>query len=364
VSRQATLTLALVAIGMLTARAARAELKLHWDAPPSCPRRGEVLDRVRALAGSSLDKADGLSAEGKIARTNGRFSLTLVVRDGRQVRKRVITADACADLAGAAAVTLALLLGADVSAADSRAQSDARGEAAPQNGAPNQDPRSTGASDETRREQQSERADTDRGKQSDELAERSRVPPDGSAAPGGLPAARRWTLLVRAPILAGDVGPLPRPSVGVGLGGGIGYESWRLLVTAHVQLGQTIHAADPAAAFAAGADLERITAHLATCRGWRSRELEIAPCIGLAVEHLTAQGFGQGVSPERRRALWAAPSAGAVAHWYALKSLAFFAGVTGYLELSRPRLVIEGLGEVRQLGPVAGRVMAGLEWIL
>ena len=47
-----------------------------------------------------------------------------------------------------------------------------------------------------------------------------------------------------------------------------------------------------------------------------------------------------------------------------MKSLAFFAGVTGYLELSRPRLVIEGLGEVRQLAPVAAGAMVGVEWIL
>jgi len=363
-SRQATLTLALVAIGMLSAPVARAQLNLQWEAPPSCPRRGEVLDRIRALAGSSLDNADGLSAEGKIARTNARFSLTLVVRDGRQVRKRVITADSCADLAGAAAITLALLLGADVSAAESGAQSDAGGQAAPQSGAPNQGERSAGASDETRREQQSERAGTDRGKQSDELAARSRVPLDGPAAPGGLSSARRWTLLIRAPILAADVGPLPQPSASVGLGAGIGYESWRFLVTGHFYRGQSVSAGDPAAAFAAGADLERITAHLVTCRGWRSAQVEIAPCIGLAVEHLTAQGFGQGVSPEQRRALWAAPSAGATAQWYAMKSMAFFAGATVYLELSRPRLIIEGLGEVRQLGPVAARVMVGVEWIL
>jgi hypothetical protein len=86
--------------------------------------------------------------------------------------------------------------------------------------------------------------------------------------------------------------------------------------------------------------------------------------VGVAVEHLTARGFGQGVSPELQSALWAAPSAGAALHWYALKSLALFVGATGNLELSRPRIVIEGLGEVRQLGPVSARVTAGVEWIL
>jgi len=44
--------------------------------------------------------------------------------------------------------------------------------------------------------------------------------------------------------------------------------------------------------------------------------------------------------------------------------LAFFAGVTGYLELARPRLVIENLGEVGQLAPVAAGAAVGLEWIL
>jgi hypothetical protein len=361
-SRQATLNLALVAIGMLIAPPARAQLNLQWDAPPSCPRRSEILDRIRTLAGSSLDKFEGLSAEGKIVRTNGRFSLTLVVRDGRELRKRVITADSCADLAGAAAITLALLLGVEVSAAESPAVKDALSESAPQAGAPNEGERSAGPSDETRRAQQSERRSNDGSKRSDEPADRS-VSPD-SAALGGLSTPRRWTLLLRAPILAADVGPLPSPAVGVGLGAGVGYESWRFLAAGHVYRGQTIHAMDPGAAFAAGADLERITVHLVTCRGWRSVPFEIAPCVGLAVERMTAHGFGQGVSPEQPSALWAAPNAGIVAHWYAAKSLALFAGATGYLELSRPRLVIEGLGEVRQLGPFAARISTGVEWIL
>jgi hypothetical protein len=55
---------------------------------------------------------------------------------------------------------------------------------------------------------------------------------------------------------------------------------------------------------------------------------------------------------------------GAALHWYALKSLALFVGANVDFELSRPRIAIEGLGEVRQLGPVSARAMAGMEWIL
>jgi hypothetical protein len=44
--------------------------------------------------------------------------------------------------------------------------------------------------------------------------------------------------------------------------------------------------------------------------------------------------------------------------------LAFFASVTGYVELSRPRLVIEGLGDVAQFPPLAAGFTLGAEWIL
>ena len=341
--RHAGLTVAVAVMGMMTASPARAELNLRWDAPPSCPQRGEVLERIRALAGSSLDKFEGLSAEGRIARSNGRFSLTLSVRDGRQHRKRVITSDSCADLAGAAAITLALLLGVDTSATDASAQNDTRGQTAPREGEPEKGQRSAGATSE-RIEQQS-------------------VSPDDPATPGPS-SPRRWNLLIRAPILSADLGPLPEPSVGAGLGAGIGYESWKFLVAGHLYRGQAMRAMDPGAAFAAGADLERITAHLAICRGWRSVPFEIAPCVGLAIEHATARGFGQGVSPEEQSALWAAPSLGADVHWYALKWAALFVGARAELELSRPRIVIAGLGEVGQLGPVSGRLTAGMEWIL
>jgi hypothetical protein len=346
----------------MAASPARAELNLRWEAPPGCPRRGEVLDGIRELAGSSLDNAEGLSAEGRIARTNGRFSLTLVVRDGRQLRKRVITSDTCAHLGGAAAITLALLLGVDVSAADASPQKGARGETASHDGEPDEGARNGRAGGETR-EQQSERAGKDRDNRSEEPTERGRVSTDGPAtlAPS---STRRWNVLIRAPILAADLGPLPDPSIGIGLGAGIGYDSWRFLIAGHAYRGQSVGAMDPGAAFAAGADLDRIKAYLAICRGWRSVELEIAPCIGLAVEQLSARGFGQGVTPDLQRALWAAPSAGASLQWYALKSLALFVAAHGDLELSRPRIVIEGLGEVRQLGSVSARMMAGMEWIL
>ena len=100
------------------------------------------------------------------------------------------------------------------------------------------------------------------------------------------------------------------------------------------------------------------------CRGWRSLRFEIAPCVGVALEHLNARGFGDGISPASERATWPVVSAGGSAHWYATESLAFLLSMTGYLELSRPRIVIEGLGEIAQLAPVALGATFGVEWIL
>jgi hypothetical protein len=352
-TRQAALALALATAWVLTAPAARAQLNLKWDAPPGCPRRSEVLNRIRALAGPSLEKTENLSAEGRITPANGRFYLTLLVRDGRDVRKRAIASDSCADLAGAAAITLALLLGIDVSAAGPPADAAPRkhGSGTDGQGASNEH------GSEDRGAQGDERGGGNRSAQGNESAARSPGPAES-------PAPRSWNLLVRAPILAADLGPLPNPSVGAGLGVGVRYESWRLLLTGHAYLGQSVDATDTGDEFGAGADLQRVTGHLSLCHGWRSSGFEIAPCLGLALEYVTAEGFGHRVSPEAQGALWPALSAGAIAHWYPLKSLAFFAGVTGYLELSRPRLVIEGLGEIRQLAPLAAGTVIGVEWIL
>ena len=195
-----------------------------------------MLDRIRALAGSSLDKTEGLSAEGRITPANGRFHLTLLVRDGRDVRKRVIASDSCADLAGAAAITLALLLGIDVSAAEP-------GAAAPKDGA-------SGAAGKV---PQVNAADADAGHQAARqdrerkavriAARKATSPPSAEPQPRPMgPAARGWDLLVRAPIVVGDLGPLPNPSLGAGAGVGMRYDSWRVLLAGHVYLGQTADA--------------------------------------------------------------------------------------------------------------------------
>jgi len=342
------LAVAFAAVASASARRARADVDLRWAAPASCPQREEVLARIGALAGSALEQTAGLSVEGTIAAARGRYWLTLLVRDGRETRKRVIASESCADLAGAAAITVALLLGVD---AGSIGRAAGEQVATPDDDAPASARRGDGADP---RAATSEKPAPMAG----ELG-----PSQDSTAPAELPASLRpWDVVVRAPIAAADVGPLPRPAFGFGLGAGVRHASWRILLLGRLSRPQSVSDADASGEF--GARLERMTGELATCRGWRSLRFEIAPCVGVAFEHLSARGFGDGVSAATERATWPAASAGGVAHWYPMESLVFFLGMTGYVELSRPRLVIQGLGQIAQLAPVALGVTFGVEWIL
>ncbi|HEY3495330.1 MAG TPA: hypothetical protein VGK73_11615, partial [Polyangiaceae bacterium] len=89
---------------------AQERLELVWSAPANCPQSAVVRERLRALLGESGRHTAGLRAEGRIERTEGRYRLTLTVRDATGVRHRSIESDSCADLGGAAAVALGLLL--------------------------------------------------------------------------------------------------------------------------------------------------------------------------------------------------------------------------------------------------------------
>jgi hypothetical protein len=334
---------------LATAPVARAEMTLEWEAPPSCPQRGEVLDRIRALAGSSVEKTDGLSVEGSIERAGNRYSLKLLVRDGREVRKRVITSESCADLAGAAAVTLALLLGIDVSS-----------EGLTEDGSPQTEttPGAAGTTTDGQNKPSDQRTDQGGKRANQRLAESTRE--TRSETPDASPSGRRWAVVLRAPAATADLGPLPHPALGLGLGVGVRYGSWRAVLSGHVSQKQTVNAPEPNDT--SGAELERLTAELSGCYGFRSRDVEIAPCLALALEHVTARGFGEGVAPQSARAAWPALGAGVAAHWYPAKFLAIFVTFTGYVELSRPRLVIEGLGDVAELEPAAAGAAVGAEW--
>src|SRR6185295_6374301 len=98
--------------GMVAPSVARAQsqLDLSWDAPAGCPQADAVRSRIRELAGDALRSASHLSAAGRVVKVGERYRLTLSVRETNGPRERTMESDSCADLAGAAAVALGLLL--------------------------------------------------------------------------------------------------------------------------------------------------------------------------------------------------------------------------------------------------------------
>jgi hypothetical protein len=95
----------------LSAAAAPPVTRIEWDAPVSCPDLSTVSARIAALRGNAEPDFSGLgSVRGVIRREGGRFVLTLELLDGGERESRLIAGDACADLAEAAAVAIAIAL--------------------------------------------------------------------------------------------------------------------------------------------------------------------------------------------------------------------------------------------------------------
>jgi hypothetical protein len=352
--QRTALALSLLAGIPVTPRTASAQVELAWQAPPACPRHDEVLERVRAIAGAALDEADRLSVKATIIRKRGQFQIELLVRDGRKLRHRTIASTSCATLAEAAAVTLALLLGADVAPS-------ARATAPASEPASGTQPSSSGGGESPRAEQNADsRATRDTPREELPDQERATVPQPADRVESVAP--RHWALALRVPVVAADVGLLPRPMLGIGLGLGLRYDAWGLFALGYLYRERSLTAVDSGRSF--GAELQRASGELVGCHAWRWSQFEIAPCGGLALELITVRGFGEGVAPRKQRTVVPALVAGVVAHWYVLRSLAIFGGLSGYLELARPRVVIRELGQVEQLAPAALGATLGVEWIL
>jgi hypothetical protein len=329
-----------------TARAQSSDLvELAWHAPSGCPDAQDVQARIRKLAGASQASDTPLRAEATITRiAGGRLHLQLVVRAADLVGERNLEGRSCEDLAGAAAVNLVLLLHSALplrAAELEQAVSPNRAGEAAQNSASS-------------------------GEQANSPPTPASSQPTAApqAAPPAPPAARSsgsWRGLLQLPLASLEFGPLPQPSWGVALAGGVEFERWRLLAEANAWLPQTLPLPDHAAS---GAQVDRIGVGLRLCRAFPSGAFEIAPCASVGVEHIWARGTGAHVAARTDQATWVAVGAGAQGRLRLTGWLGLVAGVSAQLETSRPVIAIDGIGPVGQLGMVALRIMLGCEWIL
>ncbi len=298
-------------------------------------------DRIDLLAGRASGGVweSQLHAEGRIESLRGLYRLTLAIHDGPVGGTRVIESASCNDLGGAAAVALALLVrverssGAPLTEADLGGFSLDRAQPRPSSTPPAPPVDSRG--------------------ESAEKQPKTLDPGHGPAPP------RRWHATL-APILSLDVGALPQTGYGGGLAGGLRYDAVRIVIAGTLWASQNL--AMPASG--SGADFERRSVDLSACRGWPVGRFEVAPCLTVSVDDVTARGTGAQVVSATRDTAWLSAGAELAGFWHLNRWAALVLGVGGRFATSRPRFTIDGFGDVYQVSPAALTVFLGCEWIL
>lgn len=324
--RQRSLLLMAAVCAVVSASKVRAaDLDFTWTAPPQCPSKSAVQARIHELAGAAHTRAARLRADATISRNaRGGLHLKLVVQSDDLIGERELDGTSCADLAGATAVNVVLLL-------------------------ESLQPQST--------EPQASDTPTPTPTPTPSVQAAVEAPPARSEES----TPRAWRVLLRAPLASLSIGLFPEPSVGLALAAGLQVEHWQLLAVGSAQLPRTLPAL---AAAATGASVTRAQVGLRACRDFSLAALSFGPCAELAWHPIWARGEGRYVTPSTAKTALLAVAVGAQARW----QLAPWFGLIAYLEASwypsRPRIVIDGLGRVEPLGPVALGLSFGTEWIL
>ena len=360
---------------ILASRAALAQVPapvdLRWDAPAQCPAPRAVMDRVRALAGSTSGTHGPIRADARVESTRdghgerGGLRLTLTVHYGRTSATRVITSSSCDDLAGATAVAISLLMGDSAAEAGATASAPApsQGEAmaTPGEGSAGAAPAGAGTHPPSPHSGQA-------GGHATGAAGATHGEPGDAAVAGHseatrpAPAARRWHIDVRAPALLVDVGSLPRAGFGFGAAAAFHYDAFRVALGGAVWLSQTVTNDDGPSP--TGADLDRWSLDLAGCRAWSTGLIEVAPCVSLSLDDVSARGTGPQVNPVAAQTSWVSLGPEVLGSLRLTDYAALVLGVSARWATSQPRFTVAGLGELYQVSPITAEALLGCDWIL
>jgi hypothetical protein len=312
-------------------------LSLTWTAPSGCPTGDDVQGRVDALLGgeTSANTVADVRATGQVERVEGGYRLQLQMAAAGTPSSRTLEARSCDELAGAAAIAIALLARESSSAA---AASSPEANVSPPSG--------SGGPGDANAPRQPEPS--------------ARAPVTSTSAPHSGTSSQRAQLVIDAPLGTISWGTLPETALGVGLAAGVRWKSLRVVAGAELWREQSIEPAGFAVEFALR------SARLDACLTTTIHALELGACAGVAVEHLVAQG----IASERYLAasatnLWVSGTGGILV---ALRVPGFSAlrilGQGGVrVPTTRPRYVISQLGPVHQPALAAPKLDFGCEWI-
>jgi hypothetical protein len=157
------------------------------------------------------------------------------------------------------------------------------------------------------------------------------------------------------------LGPLARPSLGAAFAGGLELGKWSWVMQERAWLTQRLAGETEAPV---GADVRRVDATLWTCRDLLPAPLELAPCLALSLQHIAVRGTGTNVTPRTATSTSFAGGLGLRARYVVTPWFKIMTAADVQLETSRPRIALDGLGKIGQLGPAAVTLVVGPEWTL
>lgn len=329
----------LLVLGWTSAIAAQpaARFELSWDGPPGCPTAENVQARVDTLlgGGTGAGSVADVRASGQVERLDNGFRLLLTMGVGNTPSSRVIEARTCDELAGAAAIAIALL-----------ARSTFEGGSAP--------PTDEGATASSASDGPIKPPPPAPAPKPDTAGSKKNPPPPAEASPA------RLRLILNAPIGIASWGSLP--SAVLGLGAALGVRWKALRATVRGELWQP--RADLDSGFATRFTLRSGRADV--CLIQAVHGLELGPCLGAAMQRLAGAGVGSEVFfPKAQTAVWYSGTGGvfASAPMPGFAHLRFFGAASVLVSPSRPRFVIDQLGPVHEPAVAALRLDLGCEWI-
>jgi hypothetical protein len=324
-SRQAALAGLLVVASL--AGSLRAS-ELSWEGAPGCADREPLLFELERALGKPLAEAGELTFHVSVESSGARVRARVRVDDaesGGAGDERVLEAASCPELTDTLAVALSLAIGRSESAS-----------------APEPSLARSATPPGTREAAVAAGVDTS--------AAENAV--DDEAGSGPRPSA--YALVVA------DVGSLPHPAFGAGLGVELSWARLRVQLGAAMFLPQR---AEWAAGSDVGADLGLTIGIARACTpalSSASRAFTVPVCGGIELGRMDGVGYGV-LAARSREILWIAPRAEVGLAWALPDTrLRLETSLGAVLPLNRDEFIFDGMGTIHRPSRVAGRLGASL----
>lgn len=324
------------AVGLLASGPSLARASdLSWSGPAECARSEQLVFQVERALGAALADTGQVHLQVHVARTAPTARALLRIADDAAdpaISERRLVAPDCDKLVDTLAVAITLAIEAAAPQVD----------AAPAVSAP---------------APSAEHAAVERSVPAASLPAPAAAPldrpaPDADAS--SLPVPRATARLL------GDVGSLPGPALGVGVGAQLAWSRWLLELTG--ALWGERHARLDAATPDVGADLSLATGALAACSlPLDEHSVSIALCAGWEMGRVSGRGTGI-ASPRSASGLWLAPSIEAGVTWKPGASrLGLGARFGAAAPLGQRSFYLERLGTVHEVASLVARAGLSVE---